>query len=149
MRYLPGSLIIAALALATAACSSDRYTTAGFHLPGNGNPEHGKAAFVELGCSSCHKVYGADLPNPTVTPVVPVNLGGLTSRRLSDAYIVTAMLNPDYHLAPHIPGEITENGHSRMPTFADKITVRQMLDITAYLQSTYVVQRPLPNAPFQ
>ncbi len=149
MRYRLEILGIAALAFAGAACQSQRYTTAGFHLPLNGDVERGKAAFVELGCNSCHKVSGVDLPGPTATPPVPVKLGGQSSRRLSDAYLVTAMLEPNYHLAPGPrDAAITAGGHSRMPSFTDKMTVRQMVDIVAFLQSHYVIQRLNPNYSF-
>ena len=147
MRYRLGFLTISALLLGGAACNSDRHSSAGFHLPINGDAERGKAAFVELGCNSCHKVTGADLPGPTVAQAIPVKLGGQTSRRLSDAYLLTAILNPNYHLAPGVKAEITADGHSRMPAFTDKITARQMVDVIAYLQSSYVIQRFTPSYP--
>jgi len=145
MRYRLEILGMAALALSGVACQSERYTPAGFHLPRDGDVERGKAAFVELGCNSCHQVSGVDLPGPTATPAVPVKLGGQSSRRLSDAYLLTAMLDPNYHLAPHEKGEITAGGHSRMPAFTDKMNLRQMVDIVAFMQSQYVIRRITPN----
>lgn len=148
MRYRLGFLTISALLLlGGAACNSGRYTAEGFHLPLDGNVERGKTAFVELGCNTCHKVSGADLPGPVEAAVVPIQLGGQSSRRLSDAYLLTAILNPNYHLAPVSTGEITVDGHSRMPAFTDKITARQMVDVIAYLQSSYVIQRFTPSYP--
>jgi L-cysteine S-thiosulfotransferase len=146
MRYGLGVFTIAALLLSSTACNEGRYTTAGFQLPRGGDVERGKAAFVELGCSGCHKVSRADVPGPTVVPVVPVKLGGESTRRLSDAYLVTAMLNPDYHLAPSEEGGITAGGHSRMPAYIDKMSARQMVDVVAFLQSRYVI-RPLTPDP--
>jgi len=138
-------LILAGLALASAACNSGRYSAAAFHLPPDGNAERGKAAFVALECNSCHEVLGADLPRPTVQPPVPVALGGAVDARLSDAYLVTSIIYPSYDLAPFPKDEITSGGKSRMPRYADRISVRQLTDIVAFLQSRYFVPR-MPEA---
>ena len=146
MRYGLGVFTIAALLLGSSACNESRYTTAAFHLPQNGDVERGKAAFVELGCSGCHQAPGTEMPGPTARPPVSVKLGGEAARRLSDAYLVTAMLNPDYHLAPATLGEVTAGGKSRMPGYVDKMSARQMVDLVAFLQSRYII-RPLTPAP--
>ncbi len=140
---------VAALAAAGAACNPGRYSASGLHLPMDGNVERGKADFVALGCNSCHQVNGVDLPGPTAVPPVPVKLGGQTSRRLSDGYLITAIFNPNFHLAPHEKGEITAGGQSRMPAFTEKMTVRQMVDVIAFLQSRYTVRRFTPNYTFE
>lgn len=149
MRYSLGILTVSALLISGVACNEGRYSSSGFHLPQNGDVERGKVAFVELGCNACHKVSGVELPGPAITPGIDVPLGGETGRRLSDAYLVTAMLNPDYHLAPHVKGVVTENGHSRMPAFTAKMTAQQMVDIVAFLQSHYVIRHFTPNNTFQ
>lgn len=149
MRHCLGLAVLAALAAAGPGCSPGRYSASGLHLPMDGNVERGKAAFVELGCNSCHKVDGVDLPGPTVVPPVPVRLGGQTSRRVSDGYMITAMFSPNYHLAPHEKGEIATGGQSRMPAFTEKMTVRQMVDIVAFMQSRYTVRRFTPNYTFE
>ena len=46
-----------------------RYSSSGFHLPGNGDAAHGKQAFADLGCSGCNTVSGADFVPPTVSPI--------------------------------------------------------------------------------
>jgi mono/diheme cytochrome c family protein len=134
-------LVVAALLSVGAACNSGRYTSAGFRLPADGNPERGRQAFVNLGCNSCHAVQGVDLPKPTVQPPVPVTLGGEVDEKLSDAYLVTSMIYPSYELAPYPKDQITSGGVSRMPNYADKLTVRQMVDVVAFLQSRYVVRQ--------
>jgi L-cysteine S-thiosulfotransferase len=134
-------ITIAVLALAGAACNSGRHSAAAFRLPPDGNIERGKAAFVDLGCSSCHEVSGADLPRPTVQPPVPVSLGGAVDSPLSDAYLVTSIIYPSYDLAPYPKDQITSGGQSRMPHYTDRMTVRQLTDIVAFLQSRYFVPR--------
>jgi mono/diheme cytochrome c family protein len=132
-----------------AGCDSGRHTTAGFHLP-QGNVEQGKVAFVALGCNSCHAVTGVDLPKPAAQPPVPVVLGGEVPEKLSDAYLVTSMIDPSYQLAPSYPkNQITAGGQSRMPHYADKMTVRQLIDVTAFLQSNYAIQRAIRNYAYR
>ena len=124
-----------------AACSHGRYSSAALHLPPDGDVERGKAAFVSLGCNSCHRVSGVDLPAPTVQPAVPVALGGEVVHRLSDGYLVTSMIHPSFELAPYPKDQITAAGQSRMPSYADKMTIRQLTDIVVFLQAQYVVPR--------
>jgi len=134
---------------AAVGCDSGRHTTTGFHLP-QGDVEQGKIAFVSLGCNSCHTVSGMELPKPTVVPTVPVALGGEVPEKLSDAYLVTSMIDPSYALAPAYPkNQITAGGQSRMPHYADKMTVRQLIDVTAFLQSRYEIQRAIRNYAYR
>src|SRR5208283_1403192 len=106
---------MAMLLAADVACSSGRYSASAFRLPPDGDAERGKAAFVALGCHSCHEVSGMDLPRPTVQPPVPVVLGGVVDAKLSDAYLVTSIIYPSYRLAPYPKDQIAIHGQSRMP----------------------------------
>ena len=135
-------LAVAGLLAAGAACQSTRTSTDAFHLLADGNIDRGRAAFTDLGCHSCHEVAGVDLPRPTVQPPVPVTLGGQVSARLSDAYLVTSILNPSHDLAPYPKAQITTAGQSRMPSYTDRMTVRQLTDVVAFLQVNYSVTRP-------
>jgi mono/diheme cytochrome c family protein len=141
-------LLVAALTL-MAGCLSDRHSSSGFRLPADGDIERGKVAFATLGCSQCHVVAGADLPEPAVQPPVPVVLGGQVPEPVTDGYLVTAIIYPAYQLkhqlARYRKEEITRNGQPRMPQYEDRITARQLTDIVAFLQSTYTVQRPIPE----
>ncbi len=137
--------VAAALLSTGVACNSSRYTTAGFRLPADGNAERGKQTFVQLGCASCHKVSGVELPAPTAQPVVPVLLGGTVDKKLSDAYLVTSMIDPSNQLAPYPKEQITSGGASRMPHYADQLTVRQMVDIVTFLQVNTTVRPPIPT----
>jgi mono/diheme cytochrome c family protein len=48
-------------------------------------------------------------------------------------------------LAPYPKDRIVSGGQSRMPHYAERMTVRQMTDIVAFLQSRYVVPRLPPG----
>ena len=137
--------IVATLIGAATACGPSRYSSAGFHLPADGNAEHGKQAFVQLGCSGCHRVAGVDLPEPTAQPPVPVLLGGMVDRKLSDAYLVASMIDPSYQLAPYPKEQLLSDGVSRMPSYADRMSVRQVVDVVSFLQTNTVVRPPVPT----
>jgi mono/diheme cytochrome c family protein len=131
--------MVPALLSVAIACSSGRHSSAGFRLPEDANVERGKQAFVALGCGGCHTVPGETFSSPAVKPVV---LGGVVNKRLSDAYMVTAIINPNHQLAK---SQIASAGMSRMPSYADRLTVRQMVDIVAYLQAHYDVRPAMPE----
>jgi hypothetical protein len=137
-------LTLAMLLGAVSACTSP-HSSAGFRLPANGDVERGKAAFVDLKCNTCHEVARTTVPSPTVQPVVPVVLGGDITRQKTDGYLVASIINPSHALAGRRK-DLTSSpdGTSRMPEYADIITVRQVTDIVAFLQSRYTV-RQLPR----
>lgn len=137
-----------AVLLSTAACGSGRHSAAGFRLPADGDVEKGKADFVALECHRCHQVAGVELPSPTVQPPVPVVLGGLVQSEMTDGYLTASIINPSYELAPYPRRLITSGGKSRMPEYADRITVRQLTDLVAFLQSRYTVRRGTPKYPY-
>jgi L-cysteine S-thiosulfotransferase len=141
--WLPGMLVL------MAGCTAGRYSSAGFRLPPDGDIERGKAAFITLGCNNCHAVAGADLPEPTVQPPVPVVLGGSVPAPVTDGHLVTSIIYPAYQrrdqIARYPKAEITHNGEPRMPHYDERMTVRQLTDMVAFLQSKYVVRRPLPE----
>lgn len=133
----------------TVACDSGRHSSAGFRLPANGDVERGKVAFVQLGCNNCHEVSGMDLPKPTVQPPVPVVLGGMVPVEVTDGYLVTSIINPSYTLAPYPKEMITAGGKSRMPDYSGTMTVAQLVDTVAFLQSRYTVERPMARPAYR
>jgi hypothetical protein len=140
MRPL-ASLALAVSAVVLLACNNPR-SSAGFRLP-PGDPERGKTAFVDLKCHECHRMAGVDFPAPTVEPPVPVVLGGEVPHVRTDGDLFTSIVNPSHKIAPGYRPELVErDGRSRMPDFSDVMTVRQMLDLVAFLQSRYKVVRP-------
>jgi L-cysteine S-thiosulfotransferase len=141
----PKLLCLLALLATSMACESGRRSSAGFRLPDDGDAARGKVAFAALGCHTCHQVSGVDLPRPTAQPPVPVALGGEVERDVTDGYLVTSIIHPNYRLAAYPRPLITTGGRSRMPPYADCLTVRQMTDLVAFLQSTYTVRPPVPK----
>jgi len=141
-----GTCVLLAAALAVGAgCRSAKFSPAGFQLPADGNVEKGKQAFVALGCPSCHQLNGTELDRNGAQSASPVMLGGDVVHRFSDGYLVTSMIHPNHQLAAYPNAQITDNGVSRMPSYADRMTVRQMIDIVAFLQANYQERTTPPS----
>ena len=139
-------VLAAGLLLASAmACNAGRHSSSGFRLPPDGNPAQGKIEFVALGCNTCHRVAGVDLPAPTVQPPVPVVLGGQVNTDPADGYLTTSIIFPSHRLATYPKYMIANGDQSRMPSYADRITVRQLTDVVAFLQAQYTVVPPAPS----
>ncbi len=130
--------LLAAAALATTSgCDPGRRQAKGFRLP-EGDVEQGKATFVALGCNGCHTVDGVELPQPSGEPAVTVALGGEVVRVKTYGELVTSVVHPSHSLAPGHPKEkIQIDGKSIMPDLTGAMTVRQMIDIVAFLHSRY------------
>lgn len=126
------------VAVLLASCQADPKSPAGFRLP-DGDVERGRVAFVALGCPTCHAVPGADVPPPTATTVSPVTLGGEVSIVKTDGELVTSILLPSHRIAPVVAAELQKlGGVSPMPpNYQDAMTVRQLVDVVAFLQSRY------------
>lgn len=124
--------LFAVLAL---ACDTGRKGSAGFHLP-DGDPVKGKQVFLEHRCNSCHEVAGVAMEKPVAEPAVEVRLGGKVYTHPTDGVLATAILHPSYRVAG--PQEAVMSGKlSRMGDFTDSMTLRDMIDVVAFLQSTY------------
>ncbi|MEO0593385.1 MAG: c-type cytochrome [Myxococcota bacterium] len=125
------------VALAAASCSQK--STFGFTLP-DGDVAAGKAAFVRLGCSSCHRVFAADdLPEPTAKPPVKT-LGGAFELAPNDGRLLMAIIDPSDKIAKAYPGqEHTYPGSekSRMHDFTEVMTIRDLIDVVAFLHTRY------------
>ena len=136
------SLLFAALVTALGCQSS--HSSAGFRLPPDGDVERGKTAFVALACHICHEVDGVSLPKPPAARQISVLLGGPLGKTMTDGYLVTSIIYPAYERAQYLGSEIKSDGVS-MPHYADRLTVQQMVDIVAFLQSRYCVRAMLPE----
>lgn len=109
----------------------------GFTLP-DGDPRRGEQLFVELKCHECHSVSGIDLPDPEEARDPLVGLGGEVPRISTYGELVTSIINPSHKLAKGYAAEQTAaNGQSKMRNYNDVMTVSQLIDLVAFLQSRY------------
>lgn len=131
---MPRAIWILVLFAACTSCGG-RHSPAGFRLPETGDIARGERAFEQLECYRCHTVDQTETSAPTVDHVVP--LGGAVRELRTDGYLVTSIIHPSRRLADQPRGRITVDGESKMPDYAQSMTVRQLVDITAFLQSKY------------
>lgn len=143
MRSL-GYIILGAILASALACDSGRKAATGFRLP-EGDVERGKAAMLDLKCHACHEVVGSGFPEPIADPPVPVRLGGETPYVRTDGQFVSSIVNPSHQLSYGFQKELVESGdESRMADYNEVMTVEQLIDMVAYLQSIYEVKPPPP-----
>ena len=122
-------------ALSAVGCAPNPKSGRGFELPA-GNAEKGKAAFVQLKCTDCHRVAGADLPAPTAKPELIVTLGGEVTRLRTYGQLVTAIIHPNLSISEKLLVPAPATG-SPMKDFNREMTVAQLVDIVTFLQPTY------------
>ncbi|HEX9725854.1 MAG TPA: c-type cytochrome [Vicinamibacteria bacterium] len=146
MRLLWRLVLLAGLLLGGAACESERRSPVGFRIP-EGDVEQGREAVRAMKCHACHEFAGGGFPQPVADPPVPVRLGGQIAFVKTDGELVTSIINPSHRLTYGHLGELTQTaGESRMADYTEIMTVKQLVDIVAFLQSIYEVSPPPRSA---
>ena len=131
------SLTAAVLSVVLTGCDMGPKSGKGFQLP-DGSVEKGKEAFLALQCYTCHRVDGVELPPPVATAPTNTVLGGKVTYIRTYGELVTSVINPSHGLAPGFTADqIKEGKLSPMPEFNHLMTVQQMIDLVAFLQSRY------------
>lgn len=134
------------LTMALAGCVPGPTSGKGFTLPA-GDVERGRTAFVELKCHACHSVDGVELPEVEAELKPAVRLGGKVPRISTYGELVTSVINPSHKLASGYAAEaVSTDGQSKMTNYNAALTVQQLIDIVAFLQSRYELQ---PYEPTQ
>jgi hypothetical protein len=119
------------------ACDSGPQSGRGLRLP-DGDIERGKQAFVEIGCPRCHEVAGVVAAAPEGDVPTIIRLGGPVRRVETYGELVTSIVNPSHGISRLHPAEHVAIGdESRMKDFNDTMTVAQLIDLVAFLQSQY------------
>lgn len=145
MRFITRWSVVVLMLVTAAACGGAK-SGAGLRLP-DGDVQRGKAAFLDLKCNTCHTVAGTEIPSPgkDYAYVRVVALGGEVRQVKTYGALVTSIINPSHSLAPGYPKElITKGSESAMANFNDTMTVRQLIDLVAFLQSRYEFVPPEP-----
>jgi len=137
-RPLAAALFLVA-GLALCGCEAPQKSSRGFHLP-DGDPVRGRAAFVELRCHSCHAVQGVDLPHPVADPPLPFTLGGRSVTFRTDGELAAAILDPSHRIDFASPAGVQSGRLSRMGDFSESMTVRQLVDIVAFVHQSTTVE---------
>lgn len=139
--------LVAALALVLAAglLSLPQAGASELRLP-EGAPDEGREAFLELRCIHCHSVQGVDLKHPELGKRLDLPLA--TSERFVRTYadLFTAITNPR-HVVRKQYGALLQGaeGSEAEPFMLDltrTMTVRQLVDLVAFLDSSYAASVP-------
>ena len=137
---------VATACLLLSGCS-DPKSASGFRLP-DGEVGAGREAFVRLNCHQCHSVAGDSLPKGQLADVITVPLGGEVVRVRTYGQLVTSVINPQHIINPAYRGKYTDPaGRSLMPDYNQTMTVRELVDLVANLQSRYKLKPPEPAYP--
>jgi hypothetical protein len=143
LRQASLHVVLAAALIAATACARPQKSAQGFHLP-DGDPRRGREVFVAMRCHACHAVpFDQELPTPVADPPVPVLLGGVVIQARTDGELAAAIVDPSHRIASGFrPEEVRSGRLSRMGEFGESLTVRELVDLVAYLQSRYEVREP-------
>ena len=98
-----------------------------FSMP-KGDPEKGKAVFEKFECYYCHEVRGEQFPAPTESAPELSQMGGLHPVE----FFAESIMNPN----AVVSREYREaDGTSPMTKFANKMSVQELIDVSAYVAS--------------
>src|SRR3989304_6655668 len=100
-----------------------------------GDPAKGREIFVKLECYSCHEVKGETFPAAGNKENAGAELAAMA--RLHEAeYFAEAIINPSAQIEKG-KGYEAPDGSSRMPSFNHLVTVEEVVDLVAYLQTLH------------
>jgi mono/diheme cytochrome c family protein len=148
--------VFAAAILLVTGCTPDPKSSEGFSLP-DGDAQRGQAVFAQLQCNACHTVTGVEFPelessaDPESAAEPIVALGGVTPSVKTYGDLVTSIINPSHRFAlGYAEEDVKTEGESKMRLYNDEMTVQQVIDLVAFLQSHYEVRayQPTPYMPY-
>ena len=97
-----------------------------------GDAVKGRKSFLRMSCNSCHRVL-----NDRAMPA-PIEKSGpdlaYKQTNSSSGYEITSILSPSHIVA--FENRINYQRTSSMPDLTESMTVRELIDILAYLRST-------------
>ena len=102
-----------------------------------GDSASGKQLFVELECYKCHEVKGEALPTVAETEKgIGPELSQMAGMHPAE-FFAESIVNPNAVIDPEDKekGYLGPDGKSRMPTYSEVLTVKQVADLAAYLNS--------------
>lgn len=134
--------LLGILALVSCSDNERQLHARGFHLP-NGDFELGQEVFVEFKCHQCHTVAGVSLPELERAETPPIKIGGSVRKIRSYGELVTSIIDPEHVISPAYQKTVPEgdseqrNRPSPMPAPNEEMTVQQLVDLAAFLFTTY------------
>lgn len=125
----PAKFILVLIACLSIGCTQAK---TGFLLP-PGQAEEGKLVFEELRCFTCHALADEGFLPPVVQPAALLRLrepDGVRSRESLAEAILSSSKRIPHHFALD-----SDDAPPSMEDFSQLMTVRELIDVTEYLQS--------------
>jgi mono/diheme cytochrome c family protein len=97
-----------------------------------GDPAKGRDVFQKLECHSCHEVRGERFPAPTDRGRVGPELSAMAPLHPPE-YFAESIINPGA-VIERGRGYAAADGSSKMPSYADSLTIQETIDLVAYLR---------------
>ena len=140
---LKGVLIVALLSSAVFVVGCAYNPSFGFPIE-QGDIDEGRQAFVDHQCHQCHSIAGLQLPELAGAPAPILELGGEIINAKSYAELLTSIINPTHAISDRYREQLRLDAvvplESPMPVPSiDNMTVRQLIDLVAFLDSRYVL----------
>jgi hypothetical protein len=136
MSLPTSAVVLAGIALGVAGLGAGQGGSPPADLRLEGDAAKGRKVFEEFRCHACHRVAGLDFPAPVAQPPVPVVLGSREQRARTDAELLVAIVHPSHDIIPKGAAGETRSGRlSRMGDFSEDMTVRQLVDLVAFIRS--------------
>ena len=104
-----------------------------FTLPGGGDAAKGRQVFADLECFKCHRIEGAGFPEPGSDGKTGPELSRMGAHHPAE-YFAESILSPNAVILDG-PGWIGPDGRSIMPSYADSLSVPQLLDLVAFIKA--------------
>ncbi len=98
-----------------------------------GDAAEGRKVFVALECFACHEVKGESFPEAKASRGPGPELTGMGSHHPAE-YFAESIVNPNRVIVQGA-GYTGADGLSKMPSYADTMTLKQLIDLVAYLRS--------------
>ena len=133
--------VVAVLSLAMVAAGCAYSPIFGFPIE-EGDIDAGRQAFIDHQCHQCHSVAGVRMPELAGASPPILELGGATTSVKTYAEIMTSIINPNHRISERYREQLLLRGivpsSSPMPMpHVETMTVRQLIDVVAYLDSRY------------
>jgi hypothetical protein len=137
------SFVVLGVALPTllAGCASS--TLFGFPID-QGDIAAGRQAFLDHRCHQCHSIADERLPPLAGADRPILELGGPTTVARSYADLTTSIINPNHAISERYRDQLLVTAEIPLespmpPPNIDTMTVRQLIDIVAFLDSKYEI----------
>ena len=112
----------------------------GFALP-EGDIAEGKAVYQRMSCYECHSISEIAWKGGIDSLKIP--LGGEVSSLKTYGELVTSVINPSHKIARAYNQQVTTvEGVSKMKNYNEVLTVQELVDLVAFLQSEYELEIP-------